>query len=113
MCGRFTSTTPRDMPGQVFEALVTDRERAPSYNVSPTSDVYVVLDDGEARKVDLLRWGLVPAWAKDLKIGTVQEATGDHPGREAQAALLPGAARWGVDRPGRVVGGVEGSGPKG
>ena len=53
----------------MFEALVTDRERDASYNISPTSDVYVVFDDGEARKVDMLRWGLVPAWAKDLKIG--------------------------------------------
>jgi putative SOS response-associated peptidase YedK len=31
--------------------------------------VYVVLDDGEARKVDVLRWGFVPGWAKDIKIG--------------------------------------------
>ena len=35
----------------------------------PTSGVYVVLDDGEARRVDLVRWGFVPAWAKDIKIG--------------------------------------------
>jgi putative SOS response-associated peptidase YedK len=69
MCGRYTSTTSRDQLGQLFEALVTDRERAPSYNVTPTSDVYVVLDDGDGRKIDLLRWGFVPAWAKDLKIG--------------------------------------------
>ena len=69
MCGRYTSTTPRDQLGKLFEALVTDRERDASYNVSPTSDVYVILDDGEARKVDLLRWGFVPSWSKDLKIG--------------------------------------------
>jgi putative SOS response-associated peptidase YedK len=31
--------------------------------------VYVVLDDGDARKVDLLRWGFVPSWSKDIKIG--------------------------------------------
>jgi putative SOS response-associated peptidase YedK len=31
--------------------------------------VYVVLDDGEARKVDVLRWGLVPGLEKDIKIG--------------------------------------------
>lgn len=69
VCGRYTSTTPRDKLGKLFEALVTDRERDPSYNVSPTSDVYIVLDDGEGRKIVLLRWGFVPAWAKDLKIG--------------------------------------------
>jgi putative SOS response-associated peptidase YedK len=69
MCGRYTSTTPRDKLSKLFEALATDRERDESYNVSPQSDVYVVLDDGKARKVDLLRWGLVPGWAKDIKIG--------------------------------------------
>jgi putative SOS response-associated peptidase YedK len=54
MCGRYMSTTPRDELAKLFEALVTDRERDESYNVSPQLDVYVVLDDGEARKVDLL-----------------------------------------------------------
>jgi putative SOS response-associated peptidase YedK len=52
MCGRYTSTTPRDKLAKLFETLVTDRERDESYNISPTSGVYVVLDDGEARKVD-------------------------------------------------------------
>jgi putative SOS response-associated peptidase YedK len=69
MCGRYTSTTPRDKLSKLFEALVTDPERDESYNVSPQSDVYAVLDDGEARKVDVLRWGFVPGWAKDIKIG--------------------------------------------
>jgi putative SOS response-associated peptidase YedK len=69
VCGRYTSTTPRDKLGVLFEALVADSERHPSYNVSPTTDVYVVLDNGGVRKVDVLRWGLVPGWAKDLKIG--------------------------------------------
>jgi putative SOS response-associated peptidase YedK len=49
--------------------LVTDRERDESNDVSPRSDVFVVLDAGEARKVDVLCWGFVPGWAKDIKIG--------------------------------------------
>jgi putative SOS response-associated peptidase YedK len=50
-----------DAPHQLsklFEALVTDRERDESYDVSSQSDVYVVLDDGKARKLDVLRWGV-------------------------------------------------------
>jgi len=70
MCGRYTSTTPRDKLRALFEALVTDRDRGTSYNVSPQSDVYVVLDDGEACKVDVLRWGFVPRWP-----GTSRSAT--------------------------------------
>jgi putative SOS response-associated peptidase YedK len=54
--------------GQAVRGPVTDRERGPSYNVSPTPDVYVVLDDGEAGKVDVVRWGLVPAWSKDRSV---------------------------------------------
>ena len=70
MCGRYTSTTPRDKLGKLFEALVTGRQRDSSYNVSPTSDVYVVLNDGEARRVDVLRWGFVPGWPRTSRSAT-------------------------------------------
>src|SRR6201993_5597093 len=43
----------------------------PSWNVAPTDQLPVVRRDRKAgeRSLDLLRWGLVPSWAKDLKIG--------------------------------------------
>ena len=40
-----------------------------SYNVAPTNDVYAVLEVGGLRRVEPLHWGLVPIWAKDLKVG--------------------------------------------
>lgn len=42
-----------------------------SYNAAPTQSLPVLRFNGEtrARSLDLLRWGLVPIWAKDLKIG--------------------------------------------
>src|ERR1700730_5337192 len=44
---------------------------APSWNVAPTDDLPIVRYDQKAgsRTLDLMRWGLVPYWAKDLKIG--------------------------------------------
>ncbi|MDZ7733538.1 MAG: SOS response-associated peptidase, partial [Acidimicrobiia bacterium] len=36
---------------------------------SPHEDVYAVLEDGGVRRLDALHWGLVPVWAKDVKIG--------------------------------------------
>ena len=50
----------------------------PSYNVAPTQDVYAVLErppreDPDAppvRSLRVVRWGLVPSWAKDTKIGS-------------------------------------------
>jgi len=46
----------------------------PDYNVAPTKPVYAVLDHVEAaqaeRELRVVRWGLVPFWAKDTKIGS-------------------------------------------
>ena len=43
----------------------------PSWNVAPTDSVPVVRYDRKAgqRSLDLLRWGLIPHWAKDIKVG--------------------------------------------
>ena len=44
---------------------------APSWNVAPTDPLPVVGDDTRAgeRSLDVMRWGLVPFWAKDMKVG--------------------------------------------
>jgi putative SOS response-associated peptidase YedK len=44
---------------------------APSWNVAPTDPVPIVRYDAEAgeRSLDVMRWGLVPFWAKDIKVG--------------------------------------------
>ena len=44
---------------------------APSWNVAPTDSLPVVRYDKKAgeRSLDMLRWGLVPFWAKDIKVG--------------------------------------------
>jgi putative SOS response-associated peptidase YedK len=42
-----------------------------SWNVAPTDNLPIVRYDQNAgsRTLDLMRWGLVPYWAKDIKIG--------------------------------------------
>jgi len=44
---------------------------APSWNVAPTDPLPVVRYDEKAhqRSLDVMRWGLIPYWAKDIKIG--------------------------------------------
>jgi putative SOS response-associated peptidase YedK len=44
---------------------------APSWNVPPTDPLPVVRYDAKAgeRSLDVMRWGLVPFWAKDIKVG--------------------------------------------
>jgi putative SOS response-associated peptidase YedK len=42
----------------------------PNYNVAPRTEVPVVAESSDHERVlDLVRWGLVPSWAKDIKIG--------------------------------------------
>ena len=43
---------------------------APRYNIAPTQDVLAVRNDGDGNRAGMMRWGLVPSWAKDPKIGS-------------------------------------------
>ena len=70
MCGRYMLTTPVDALRQLF--LFTERPNlAPRYNIAPTQEVPMVrrTRDGAARELLMVRWGLVPYWADDPKIG--------------------------------------------
>lgn len=45
-------------------------ELEPRYNVAPTRDAPVVVEERDGtRSVRMMRWGLVPSWAKDPAIG--------------------------------------------
>ena len=69
MCGRFVSTSPPAEIARYFGAEVVEATLPANTNVAPTSDVYVVLEDDGARRVEAFHWGLVPGWAKDLSVG--------------------------------------------
>jgi putative SOS response-associated peptidase YedK len=70
MCGRYSITTPTEALRQLMGFLdLLNLE--PRYNLAPTQLAPVVRleADGKARRLVLLRWGLIPSWAKDAKIG--------------------------------------------
>jgi putative SOS response-associated peptidase YedK len=68
MCGRYTLSTPAGRLAEEFQ-LDGGVEIAPSYNVAPTQQVAAVLEDEGGRRLEMLRWGLVPSWADDPDIG--------------------------------------------
>ena len=96
MCGRYASARKRI---ELLEEFSVQRDRVPQdlqpdYNVAPTRSVYAVMDreqrkpaeagkpggeaaagdqretGGVARELRVVRWGLVPSWAKDISIGS-------------------------------------------
>jgi putative SOS response-associated peptidase YedK len=72
MCGRFTSTTPVADLASWFEADDDGLpELGPNFNVTPTSDIFTVVTDPDGqRRLDIMRWGLVPSWADDPSIAS-------------------------------------------
>jgi len=70
MCGRYTLTSPGEVVAEVFE-LVDVPPILPRYNLAPTQEAAVVrvVAPGAPRRLDPLRWGLIPYWAQDPAIG--------------------------------------------
>lgn len=68
MCGRFTLRTPAHRLAEAFgvDALPN---LAPRYNIAPTQDVVAIRHADDGRELTMLRWGLIPSWAKDPAIG--------------------------------------------
>jgi putative SOS response-associated peptidase YedK len=69
MCGRFVRKRSSKDLATAFRARQISDGLQPSFNIAPTHNVAVVVDDGERRLVSM-RWGLVPSFASDLSIGS-------------------------------------------
>lgn len=69
MCGRFTITVNADTVRQDLGIAEMPEDYRERYNVAPMQPV-VVVADGEGRKGEWMRWGLIPFWAKDPSIGS-------------------------------------------
>ena len=68
MCGRYASSRDaRDLVDAFEVEEPPEQVLPPSWNVAPTDPVYAVLGRGGTRSLRVLRWGLVPSWAKDAK----------------------------------------------
>lgn len=74
VCGRFALVEPVPELARLFEIAPGDLERAPAlsarYNIAPQSPILVVREAAGVGRVGArMRWGLVPAWAREPTIG--------------------------------------------
>ncbi len=68
MCGRAKLTVSAEDLQQTFGALPPVGYR-PRYNIAPTQDQLALIQTSQGTQFKLIRWGLVPFWADDLKLG--------------------------------------------
>lgn len=67
MCGRYTNTAGVEELSQRFHVPVSGESGTRRFNIAPTEEVLAVVAPGGRPEARLLRWGLIPWWAKDRK----------------------------------------------
>ena len=70
MCGRFTQERPVSDLAEIFGAEPLVDDEGGHYNVAPTDEALVVVQRDERRAITAYRWGLIPHWATEAKIGS-------------------------------------------
>ena len=69
MCGRFAFFSPREAVQEYF-GIEVPFALEPRYNVAPSQEIAVIRQPADTKpEVAMLKWGLVPFWAKDAAIG--------------------------------------------
>jgi len=68
MCGRYELQQIEGL-GARFRASSVNLDFGPRYNVAPGQMMPVVVHKGSEHTLEMMKWGLVPYWAKDPRIG--------------------------------------------
>ena len=69
MCGRFTQRFSWREVHAFLAPTGAPRNLRPRYNVAPSQEIAAVRADEHGRVLSMLRWGLIPGWARDVRIG--------------------------------------------
>lgn len=70
MCGRFALEATTEELARHFHLLHAVAAIEPRYNNAPSQHVAVIRDKIGGYRLSMLRWGLIPHWSKDEKIGS-------------------------------------------
>jgi putative SOS response-associated peptidase YedK len=74
MCGKFRQTRSEKLLQRQFDAelneALADFDILLRFNIAPTQPVVAIKQErGKPRRLTIMRWGLIPSWAKDASIG--------------------------------------------
>lgn len=69
MCGRYTLHKKADDIAKRYNLALAPKEVQENFNVAPGQIMPVVTGSDDGPKLEMMKWGLVPFWAKDPKIG--------------------------------------------
>lgn len=69
MCGRFSLAVTIEDLMERFLLDAVPFDYMPRYNAAPGQPIAAVISHDGKNRVGQLRWGLIPSWAKDEKIG--------------------------------------------
>ena len=110
MCGRYVYAAQRDENRRAFPQFVFPDEMPKRYNIAPGQNITAIANTHEPR-ADTFKWGLIPAWAKDHKIGnrlinargeTLAEKPSFRAAYKKQRCLIPATGFYEWRRNGRT-----------
>jgi putative SOS response-associated peptidase YedK len=95
MCGRYTNTAGPEELNDRFSVPITTDVGTRRFNVAPTEEVLAIVAPRGEAEARVLRWGLVPPWAEDLKGGgrMINARIETVTSTPAYRALIPKASR--------------------
>ena len=67
LCGRYRLSRRKQLVEEHFDSVSGEEDWVPRYNIAPTQSVPVIRQNPKEpiRELSLMRWGLIPSWAKD------------------------------------------------
>jgi putative SOS response-associated peptidase YedK len=70
MCGRYRLSRRKQVVEEYFDCVSDEPDWSPRYNIAPTQPIPVIRQNPKEpiRELSLVRWGLIPSWAKDPSV---------------------------------------------
>ncbi|HWP91549.1 MAG TPA: SOS response-associated peptidase [Thermodesulfobacteriota bacterium] len=114
MCNRFTLSTDKDdLQSRYGFIFPNDILLQPRYNIAPSQNSPIIVSNQGQRELVMMRWGLIPVWAKDIKIGykmtnaraetLAEKNTFKRPFRDRRCLVLAdGFYEWTGDKKNRI-----------